>query len=130
SRVLRLIVLAVLIGGGAAICTGADPARRAAREAEALAGGKVEAGRVALTNYGCNTCHTIPGIADARGLVGPPLTQLANRIYIAGVLANTPDNLVLWIQQPRSVNPRTAMPNLGVDEVSARNIAAYLYALR
>jgi hypothetical protein len=35
-----------------------------------------------------------PGVVDARAVVGPPLTQVANRIYIAGVLTNTPDNLI------------------------------------
>ena len=46
-----------------------------------------------------------PGVVDARGLVGPPLTQIANRIYIAGVLTNTPDNLIEWIQNPPGVRP-------------------------
>ena len=80
--------------------------------------------------YGCDACHTIPGAVDARGLVGPPLTQIANRIYIAGVLTNTPDNLIEWIQNPPGVDPRTAMPNLGIGEAAARDIAAYLYTLR
>jgi hypothetical protein len=58
------------------------------------------------------------------------LAQLADRIYIAGVLANTPANLIQWIEDPPGIDPRTAMPKLGVDEASARNIAAYLYTLR
>lgn len=109
---------------------GAAIARRTAVEAEALTGGDVEAGRAAVKTYGCDACHTIPGVVDARGLVGPPLTQIANRIYIGGVLTNTPDNLIKWIQNPPGVDPRTAMPNLGVHETEARNIAAYLYTLR
>jgi cytochrome c2 len=104
--------------------------RRTAVEAEALTGGDVEAGRAAVKTYGCDACHTIPGVVDARGLVGPPLTQIANRIYIGGVLTNTPDNLIKWIQNPPDVDPRTAMPNLGVHETEARDIAAYLYTLR
>jgi cytochrome c2 len=104
--------------------------RRDAQRAEALTGGEIPAGRVAFSDYGCNSCHTIPGVPDARGLVGPALTGLAEHIYIAGVLANTPANLVLWIRQPTKVNPRTAMPDLGVDEANARNMAAYLYYLK
>jgi cytochrome c1 len=50
--------------------------------------------------------------------------------HIAGVLTNTPDNLIEWIHNPPGVDPRTAMPNLGVDEAAARDIAAYLYTLR
>lgn len=105
-------------------------ARRNALEAQVLTGGDVEAGRVALSRYGCTTCHMIPGVTDARGLVGPSLAQLANRLYVAGVLPNTPDNLIRWIENPPEIDPRTAMPKLGVDETNARNIAAYLYTLK
>ncbi len=128
-----LIIFAVAIilcGAAAAAYRGAAIARRTTVAAEALTGGDVEAGRTAVKTYGCDACHTIPGVADARGPVGPPLTQIANRIYIAGVLTNTPDNLVEWIQNPARVDPRSAMPNLGVDQTAARDIAAYLYTLR
>ena len=123
-------VAIVLCGAAAAAYRGAATARRTTVEAEALTGGDADAGRAAVKTYGCDACHTIPGVVDARGLVGPPLTQIANRIYIAGVLTNTPDNLIEWIQNPPGVDPRTAMPNLGVDQTAARNIAAYLYTLR
>jgi hypothetical protein len=39
---------------------------------------------------------------------------VAERIYIAGVLANTPENLARWIENPTEINPRTAMPNLHI----------------
>jgi cytochrome c2 len=120
----------ILCGAAAAAYRGAATARRTTVEAEALTGGDVEAGRAAVKTYGCDACHTIPGVVDARGLVGPPLKQIANRIYIAGVLINTPDNLIEWIQNPPGVDTRTAMPNLGVDRTAARDIAAYLYTLR
>ena len=130
-RVFIIFAIAIILcGAAAAAYRSAAIARRITVEAEALTGGDVEAGRVAVKTYGCNACHTIPGVVDARGLVGPPLTQIANRIYIAGVLANTPDNLVQWIQNPPGIDPRTAMPNVGVDETNARDIAAYLYTLR
>jgi cytochrome c len=129
---LIFVIAIILCGAAAAAYRGAAIARRTAVEAEALTGGDVEAGRAAVKTYGCDACHTIPGagVVDARGLVGPPLTQIANRIYIAGVLTNTPDNLIEWIQNPPGVDPRTAMPNLGVGEAAARDIAAYLYTLR
>lgn len=85
-------------------------------------------GRVAIMEYGCGSCHEIPGIREADGRVGPRLDRLTEQSYIAGVLANTPENLVVWIQDPRDVNPLTAMPDLGVSEDEARNIAAYLYS--
>ena len=129
-RVFIIFVIAILCGAAAAAHRNAAIARRSIVEAEALTGGGVEAGRAAVKTYGCDAWHTIPGVVDARGLVGPPLTQIANRIYIAGVLTNTPDNLIEWIQNPPGVDPRTAMPNLGVDGAAARDIAAYLYTLR
>jgi hypothetical protein len=49
-------------------------------------------------------------------------------MYIAGVLSNTPENLVRWIEDPPAVDPLTAMPNLGVAVPSARDMASYLYA--
>ena len=127
---LIFVIAIILCGATAAAYRGAAIERRIAVEAEALMGGGVEAGRAAIKTYGCNVCHTIPGVADARGLVGPPLTQIANRIYIAGVLTNTPDSLIEWIQNSPGIDPRTAMPNLGVDEAAAWDIAAYLYTLR
>src|SRR5215203_2022917 len=87
-------------------------------------------GREKIAYYGCASCHTIPGIDGADGLVGPSLEHLANRAYIGGVLENTPGNLVRWIQNPPQVDPKTAMPNVRVSESDAREIAAYLYTLR
>jgi cytochrome c1 len=38
--------------------------------------------------------------------------------------------MVRWLRFPQQVAPRTAMPNLGVTERDARDIAAYLATLR
>lgn len=54
-------------------------------------------------------CHTIKGVSGARGLVGPPLSDIASRVYVGGTLVSTPENLVSWIVDPRIHNPRTAM---------------------
>jgi cytochrome c2 len=92
-------------------------------------GGNAMAGRVEIRKYGCNSCHTISGVPGARGLVGPPLDGIRDRYYIAGELANTPANLMQWIQHPRQVEPHTAMPEMGVTEQDSRDIAAFLYTL-
>jgi cytochrome c1 len=84
-------------------------------------------GEAAIARYGCGSCHVIPGVHRARGLVGPPLTDFARRSYIAGNVFNTPTNLIAWIRAPDSVEPGTAMPTLGVSEQEARDISAYLY---
>lgn len=94
--------------------TGGDPAR----------------GPAALRRYSCGGCHEIAGVDDARGLVGPPLSNFGARRFVAGELLNTPDNLVRWIMHPHAVEPHTAMPEMGVSEEDARDMAAYLYTLR
>ena len=100
------------------------------RDARRLTGGDPRQGRELLDRYGCDACHTIPGVRGARGLVGPPLAGIADRVYIAGVMENTPSNMVRWIKDPPAVDSMTAMPNVGVSETEARHIAAYLYTLR
>ena len=62
--------------------------------------------------------------------VGPPLTAMATRKYIAGSLPNTPANMVRWLTSPQAVRPATAMPDLGITAQDARDIAAYLAELR
>lgn len=95
-----------------------------------VAGGNADRGRLAVESYGCGACHVIPGVPGARGLTGPPLNSFARHVYIAGELPNEPELLVRWIRDPPSLAPQTAMPNLGVSEATARDIAAYLYELR
>jgi cytochrome c2 len=69
-------------------------------------------------------------VRGARGRVGPSLAGFAGRGYIAGVLPNTPDNLVWWLRDPPEVVPRTAMPDLGLGQAEARHVAAFLATLR
>lgn len=93
-----------------------------------VAGGEAARGKAAIERFGCPACHTIPGIPGYGANVGPPLGQLASRAYLGGVLPNLPHNLVRWLQDPPAVAPRTVMPNLGVSEAQARDIAVYLYS--
>jgi cytochrome c len=112
----------------AVACDGANEAN--AREAAAITGGDPARGPELIRKYGCQSCHTIPGVVGANGLVGPPLAGIASRSYIGGVLPNAPDNMLRWIRDPKAVDPLTAMPNTGVTESDARHIVAYLYTLR
>lgn len=91
--------------------------------------GDVGAGKQALHQYLCASCHAIPGVVGADRHVGPPLGGMADRLYIAGVLPNTPANMVHWLRYPTQVNPQSAMPDLGVTQQDARDIAAFLYTL-
>jgi cytochrome c1 len=62
-------------------------------------------------------------------VVAPPLDAFARRTFIAGILPNTPANLVRWVVDPQAVDPRTAMPKLGLTQAQAQDVAAYLYTL-
>lgn len=92
-----------------------------------VAGGEAQRGKAAIERYGCTACHAIPGIPSYGANVGPPLTELAHHAYLAGVLPNTPENLVRWLRDPVGVDPKTAMPALGLSAAEAADIAAYLY---
>ena len=120
---LGLMILLLLIGVACQQEAGAS-------DVPFMPGGDAQLGAELIQAYGCVSCHTIPGIPEADSLVGPPLTGWAQRTYIAGALPNTPENLILWIQDPQQVEPGTAMPDLNVTEQAARDIGAYLYTLR
>jgi cytochrome c len=109
-----------------AACHGGEDKNRARQ----LTGGQPERGRQAIERYGCGACHEVPGVNGAKGLIGPPLTNIGERMVLAGQLPNTPENMMRWIRDPQKVDSGTAMPNLNVSEADARDIAAYLYTLR
>jgi cytochrome c1 len=121
---ISIITLASLI-----LLLSACTERGVSAEFQQIPGSDPEQGKESLKAYGCQSCHTIPGVRGANATVGPSLKDWASRHYIAGNLPNTPDNLILWIQNPQEVEPTTAMPNLDVTEQDARNMSAYLYTL-
>jgi cytochrome c1 len=96
--------------------------------ARAMAGGDPARAPAAIRRYGCAGCHTIPGIAGADGQVGGPLSGIKQRVYVGGVVPNSPENLVRWIVSPQSFSPRSAMPATGISEAEARDVATYLYS--
>jgi cytochrome c2 len=95
----------------------------------ALSGGNAGRGLYAMQQYACTTCHLIPGMVGANAHVGPTLAGIADRKYLGGRLPNTPENLVRWIRHPRETSPQSLMPDLGVSEQHARDMAAYLLTL-
>jgi len=98
--------------------------------APASESGDLERGLRALHQHACTACHMIPGTIGSQVHVGPPLEGIGSRQLIAGTLANTPDNMVRWLRDTQRVKPGTAMPQLGVSEQAARDMAAYLATLR
>jgi len=87
-------------------------------------------GEQAINQYACVTCHAIPGIVGPNAPVGPPLAGVASRLMLGGVLPNSSENMALWLRQPQRFAPLTAMPDLGLTERDARDIAAYLATLK
>jgi mono/diheme cytochrome c family protein len=109
---------------------GTQIAHRSEATNDAAAIGNADRGRHAFQQYACIVCHEIPGVVGASVPVGPPLEHMALRSFIAGVVENTPQNLVRFLRAPEQFVPNGAMPNLGVPEQDARDMAAYLESLR
>ncbi|HEX3902533.1 MAG TPA: c-type cytochrome [Polyangia bacterium] len=119
---LSVLTVAVLLGG----CRGGG----AAIDYAAITGGDPRAGQIVVRARHCGACHDVPHVTGAHGVIGPPLVEFSRRSFIAGAVPNNPSNLVTWIRFPRTIEPATAMPTLGLDEREARDAAAFLYTLR
>ena len=115
NRLVALVLAAILLAG----CGNAN-------RAPAGTLGDAARGRIALAQYGCRACHMIPGVTGSKVYVGRPLEEMARRPIIAGTLPNNQANLVRWIRNPQAIDPRTAMPVLGVSERDAVDMSAYL----
>src|ERR1043165_425616 len=115
---------------GAAPIAGAvwQQQQQATRTAVAMTGGDISRAPELIRRYGCAGCHTIPGIPGGDGKVGGPLKDIRQRVYVGGVVTNSPDNLIPRIVSPQTFSPRTAMPATGITEAEARDVAAYLYS--
>jgi cytochrome c len=126
SPLLRMAVIALAVGllGGCYDEMADYTALHAPSGADASSGARL------IGQYGCGKCHIVPGISGAEGLVGPPLNKMARRVYIAGLLRNSPDNLAAWIENPQAIVPGNAMPAMGINHRQAQDIVAYLYTLR
>ncbi|PBB84901.1 MULTISPECIES: c-type cytochrome [unclassified Mesorhizobium] len=123
-----LVLLVAIIAG---MTLWSDRSDRVRHEADVATGGVGERAIPIMTANGCSGCHTISGVPGAQGQVGPRLdASLAGRVYIGGVMANNPQNMIRWIRSAREINPHTAMPSTKITEQQARDIAAYLYALK
>jgi cytochrome c oxidase subunit 2 len=99
------------------------PAAEPATDAE-------HAGRDIFLSKPCAACHTIQG-TPAAGTLGPDLTHVASRGYIAaGLLPTTRGSLAAWTADPQTLKPGNNMPMvpLSSDELDA--VSAYLASLK
>lgn len=103
-------------------------------------GSQADEGRQIFLRSTCIACHAIEG-TDAQGSLGPNLTRLGARTTIAaGVLENTPENLIAWIMDPAAFKPGVKMPGTqgggggmpatGLTDEQVAAVAAYLSSLR
>src|SRR4051812_50182833 len=122
--IISMVLSAVLLGA-----CGCDDGRR--QHAAALTGGgDPDRGKQSIGQYGCGSCHTIPGVRGADALVGPSLERVGGRAYIGGVLPNNPHNLVRWILNPPAVDPPTPLPNIPLSQADARDLPRHPYPPR
>lgn len=85
--------------------------------------------RVFLTTA-CAQCHTVQG-TPAGGKVGPNLTHIASRPYIAaGSLQNTRDHLTNWVTDAQSVKPGIRMPMNTYSQEDLNALIEYLESLK
>ncbi|MGN6582762.1 MAG: c-type cytochrome [Rhizobiaceae bacterium] len=120
-----ILLVSLLSAAGVALSSCKDEGKKTAPFQTASA----REGVTVIKEAGCGSCHTIPGIENADGLVGPPLDHMGHRIFIAGVLRNTPDNMVAWLRDPQRIVPGNAMPVMGLSEKQAQAVTDYLYSL-
>ena len=95
-----------------------------------VGGGSPDAGAIAIERMACGSCHRIPGIPNATGLVGPSLGHFARRRMIAGVVRNDRAQLVRYLLGPQTMVPGNAMPDQHLTARQARDVTAYLMTLR
>jgi cytochrome c len=121
----------VFCGGAASIAVQMRQSREQLRTAAAEAtGGDVVRGKAVFRSADCGACHQVFGVDGADGGAGPPLSRVGTQAFIAGVLPNSPANLIHWVQHPQAVLPGSGMPDPDLNDQQARDVAAYLYTLK
>jgi cytochrome c len=123
---MRRAVLAVLLLASVAGCNSKEKHQIQA----SAGGGDADRGKQLIQKYGCDSCHAIPGVKGAQGMVGPTLQHIASRQIIASRYPNNPQTMIRWIQNPQALDPQSSMPNMAVTPADARDITAYLFTLK
>jgi cytochrome c oxidase subunit II len=91
---------------------------------------QTQRGQQVFLDSGCSLCHTISG-TQAAASVAPDLSHLASRRTLAaGTLANTPENLRAWIENPQHPKPGNHMPIVSLDAQQLDALVAYLGSLQ
>lgn len=94
-------------------------------------GSPAERGQDLFAHGACIACHTINGVPQARGTVGPNLTHVGARTTVAGaMLPNTEAWLRRWITNAPSLKPGSLMPAMPLPDDQVTALIAYLQSLK
>jgi cytochrome c oxidase subunit II len=89
-----------------------------------------KAGQQVFTDKACAACHTVRG-TTAAGTLGPDLTHLASRTYLAaGLLPITRGSIAAWVADPQTIKPGNNMPSVPLTGDELRAVSAYLATLK
>ena len=103
-----------------------------ARDRAAEPSGEIERrGRDLFLSAGCGSCHAVRG-TSAKGEIGPDLTRVGERRYIAAAtLPTSRENLARFIVDGQHLKPGNGMPPFRVFSAAELDaVAAYLASLR
>ena len=88
-----------------------------------------QAGQRVFEQQACVNCHTVKGTI-ANGRYGPDLTHLMSRDTIgSGIVPNTQENLLRWINNPNDFKPGCLMPAMHLTDEQNEQITEYLLTL-
>ena len=86
-------------------------------------------GKAAFLAESCVNCHRVRG-TPAVGTYAPDLTHLMSRETIGGgMIANTPENLRQWVDDPQTIKPGCLMPAFKLDDRQLDLVVQYLLTL-
>ena len=94
--------------------------------------GSAEHGRELMDQKACTSCHAFSGVpAFSSTEPAPAESELGRAAALAPDLRFTRDRfrrdrLVAWLLDPKAMKPDTRMPNFGLSEDDARDIATYI----
>lgn len=105
--------------------------RHGAAKGEEVSAARVAAGRARFVASGCATCHRVGGEVLVPGFDAKFYRAMGDQALLAPDLAyvgrRVPrDTLVRFIVDPRSVDPRSTMPVMGLDRAAADEIADFV----
>ena len=89
-----------------------------------------DAGAALMADFGCGTCHSIPGVPGADRPGRPAARQYRRANDSCWISVQYPDNMIAWLERPQSIVPGNAMPNMEINDHDAKDITAYLLTLR